>query len=309
MAKEIIYLTAEGYKKLKEELDHMRSVERPAISAAIAEARDKGDLSENAEYDAAREAQGLLEMRIAKMEDTLANARVIDETKIDKSKVQILSKVTLLNKNNGKQVTYTIVAEHEANLREGKLAIGTPIAKALLGHKKDEVVEVNVPAGTIHFEILDISILTVRTTVCRPPHPLFTGCGGRRFREEAAECRTEARIAVRAQLAKRTHAQELRASASGRRRPAALTCDFRAVRSRAEGPATQRSSPPPGGGCGLPTSARPNHAANGGAQTCFQAETCRAHALDRCVPPRAEAAARRTKARFHTARPREFPQL
>ena len=158
MAKEIIYLTAEGYKKLKEELDHMRSVERPAASAAIAEARDKGDLSENAEYDAAREAQGLLEMRIAKMEDTLANARVIDETKIDRSKVQILSKVTLLNKNNNKQVTYTIVAEHEANLREGKLAIGTPIAKALLGHKKGESVEVIVPAGVITFEILDISI-------------------------------------------------------------------------------------------------------------------------------------------------------
>ena len=111
MAKETIYLTAEGYKKLKEELDHMRSVERPAISAAIAEARDKGDLSENAEYDAAREAQGLLEMRIAKMEDTLANARVIDETKIDKSKVQILSKVTLKNHNTGKEVVYTIVAE------------------------------------------------------------------------------------------------------------------------------------------------------------------------------------------------------
>ena len=158
MAKEIIYLTAEGYKKRKEELDHMRSVERPAASAAIAEARDKGDLSENAEYDAAREAQGLLEMRIAKLEDTLANARVIDETKIDKSKVQILSKVTLLNKNNNKQVTYTIVAEHEANLREGKLAIGTPIAKALLGHKKGDQVEVTVPAGVITFEILDISI-------------------------------------------------------------------------------------------------------------------------------------------------------
>lgn len=158
MSKEIIYLTAEGYKKLKDELDHMRSVERPAISAAIAEARDKGDLSENAEYDAAREAQGLLEMRIAKMEATLANARVIDESKIDKSKVQILSKVTLLNKNNNKQVTYTIVAEHEANLREGKLAIGTPIAKALLGHRKGDEVEVNVPAGTIHFEILDITI-------------------------------------------------------------------------------------------------------------------------------------------------------
>ena len=158
MAKEIIYLTAEGYKKLKDELDQLRSVERPAISAAIAEARDKGDLSENAEYDAAREAQGLLEMRIAKLEDTIANARVIDETKIDKSKVQILSKVTLLNHNTHKEMTNTIVAEHEANLREGKLAIGTPIAKALLGRKKGDRVDVDVPAGTIHFEILDISI-------------------------------------------------------------------------------------------------------------------------------------------------------
>ena len=144
MAKEIIYLTAEGYKKLKDELDHMRSVERPAISAAIAEARDKGDLS--------------LEMRIAKMEDTIANARIIDESKVDKSKVQILSRVTLLNHNTGKEVIYTIVAEHEANLREGKLAIGTPIAKALLGHKKGDRVDVTVPAGTIHFEILDINI-------------------------------------------------------------------------------------------------------------------------------------------------------
>ena len=156
MAKEIIYLTAEGYKKLKDELDHMRSVERPAISAAIAEARDKGDLSENAEYDAAREAQGLLEMRIA-VEDSLANARD-DESKIDKSKVQILSKVSLLNHNTKKEVAYTIVAEHEANLREGKLAIGTPIAKALLGHKKGDRVDVEVPRRTIHFEILDISI-------------------------------------------------------------------------------------------------------------------------------------------------------
>ncbi|MBQ2423748.1 MAG: transcription elongation factor GreA [Alistipes sp.] len=158
MAQEIIYLTAEGYKKLKDELDHMRSVERPAASAAIAEARDKGDLSENAEYDAAREAQGMLEMKIAQMEATLANARVIDETKIDRSKVQILSKVTLLNHNNNRQVVYTIVAEHEANLREGKLAIGTPIAKALLGKKKGDVVEVTVPAGILKFEILDISI-------------------------------------------------------------------------------------------------------------------------------------------------------
>ena len=118
MAQEIIYLTAEGYKKIKDELEHMRSVERPAISAAIAEARDKGDLSENAEYDAAREAQGLLEMRIAKLEDTMANARVIDESKIDKSKVQILSKVTLLNHNNQKQMTYTI--EGAAGPQEGR---------------------------------------------------------------------------------------------------------------------------------------------------------------------------------------------
>ena len=158
MAKEVIYLTAEGLQKLKDELNHMRSVERPAISAAIAEARDKGDLSENAEYDAAREAQGLLEMRIAKLEQTLTNARVIDESKIDKSKVQILSKVTLLNHNNNKQVVYTIVSENEANLREGKLAIGTPIAKALLGRKKGDIVELTVPAGIIKFEILDISI-------------------------------------------------------------------------------------------------------------------------------------------------------
>ncbi len=158
MAQEIIYLTAEGYKKLKEELDHMRSVERPAVTAAIAEARDKGDLSENAEYDAAREAQGLLELRIAKAENVLANSRIIDETKIDTSKVQILSKVKLLNHNTKKEMCYTIVSENEANLREGKLAIGTPIAKALLGKKSGEVVEVTVPAGLLKFEILEISI-------------------------------------------------------------------------------------------------------------------------------------------------------
>ena len=136
----------------------MRSVERPAAAAAIAEARDKGDLSENAEYDAAREAQGLLEMRIAQLEATLNNSRVIDESLISKDKVQILSKVALFNHNNKREVVYTIVSENEANLREGKLAIGTPIAKALLGKKKGEVVEVTVPAGVIKFEILDISI-------------------------------------------------------------------------------------------------------------------------------------------------------
>ena len=151
-------MTVGGAEALRIELDRVKNVDRPRITAAIAEARDKGDLSENGEYDAAREAQGLLEMRIAKLEDSLANARVIDESKIDKSKVQILSKVSLLNHNTKKEVAYTIVAEHEANLREGKLAIGTPIAKALLGHKKGDCVDVVVPAGTIHFEILDISI-------------------------------------------------------------------------------------------------------------------------------------------------------
>ena len=158
MSNEIIYLTAEGMNKLKEELNHMISVERPAAAQAIAEARDKGDLSENAEYDAAREAQGLLEMRIAQLENTLSKARIIDETKIDTSKVQILSRVKLLNHNVKREVEYTIVSENEANLREGKLAIGTPIAKALLGKKVGEVVEVQVPAGTLKLEILNISI-------------------------------------------------------------------------------------------------------------------------------------------------------
>ena len=151
------YMTQEGLDKLKKELADAIA-QRPVISAAIAEARDKGDLSENAEYEAAREAQGLLELNISKLQNLVANARVIDETKIDKSKVQILSKVTLKNLNNNKEVTYTIVAEHEANLKEGKLAIGTPIAKALLGKKKGESVEVTVPAGVLKFEILDINL-------------------------------------------------------------------------------------------------------------------------------------------------------
>ncbi len=136
----------------------MVSVERPAAAAAIAEARDKGDLSENAEYDAAREAQGLLEMRIAQLENTLSKARIIDESKIDTSKVQILSRVKLMNHNVKREVEYTIVSENEANLREGKLAIGTPIAKALLGKKVGEIVEVQVPAGMLKLEILNISI-------------------------------------------------------------------------------------------------------------------------------------------------------
>lgn len=158
MASNVVYLTEAGLQKLKDELDHLRSVERPAISAAIAEARDKGDLSENAEYDAAKEAQGMLEMRIAKLEDTVANARVIDESLIDTSSIQILNRVTLKNKNTGKVVEYTLVSENEANLKEGKLSIGTPIAKALLGHKKGDEVDVTVPSGVIRFEVIDISI-------------------------------------------------------------------------------------------------------------------------------------------------------
>ncbi len=158
MTSKIVHMTEAGLQKLKGELDQLRSVERPAISAAIAEARDKGDLSENAEYDAAKEAQGLLEMRIAKLEETIASARVLDESRIDTSSVQILNKVTLLNKNNGKTVAYTLVSESEADLKAGKLAMGTPIAQALLGHAKGDSVTVQVPSGEITFEILDISL-------------------------------------------------------------------------------------------------------------------------------------------------------
>lgn len=153
-----IYLTEGGYQKLKAELEHLRSVERPAISAQIAEARDKGDLSENAEYDAAKEAQGLLEMKIAKMEAELAQARIIDESHINTDKVQILSRVKLLNHNTSKEMEYTLVSESEANLKEGKLAINTPIGKAILGKGKGNKVEVNAPAGLIVFEILDINV-------------------------------------------------------------------------------------------------------------------------------------------------------
>lgn len=151
-------MTEAGLQKLKSELDQLRSVERPAISAQIAEARDKGDLSENAEYDAAKEAQGMLEMRIAKLENLIATARVIDESRIDTSTVQILTRVSLKNLATGKTMEYTLVSENEADLKQGKLAVGTPIAQALLGHKKGDTVEVTVPSGVIRFEILDISL-------------------------------------------------------------------------------------------------------------------------------------------------------
>ncbi|MBD5225762.1 MAG: transcription elongation factor GreA [Bacteroidales bacterium] len=154
----LTYMTKEGYKKKMEEIAYLESVERPRISAAIAEARDKGDLSENSEYDAAKEAQGMLEMRIAKLKDLVANARLIDETKLNADEVNILSKVKIKNTANGMSVEYTIVADSEANLREKKIGASTPIAKGLLGHKVGDIVEIRVPAGLMKFEIEQISI-------------------------------------------------------------------------------------------------------------------------------------------------------
>jgi len=156
MAK-ISYITEEGFQKLKSELDQLISVERPAISRMIAEARDKGDLSENAEYDAAKEAQGLLEARIRRLEDLIVNSRIIDESKIDTSSVQILNKVKIKNIKTGAIMTYTLVSETEANLKEGKIAVNTPIGKGLLGKVKGDVVEIAIPAGKVSFEILEIS--------------------------------------------------------------------------------------------------------------------------------------------------------
>lgn len=151
------YLTEEGLQKLRNDLDQLVRVERPSISQQIAEARDKGDLSENAEYDAAKEAQGLLEMRIAKLQDILMHARLIDESKLDNDSVQILSKVEICNCSTGAKLSYTIVSESEANLKEGKIAINTPIAKGLLGKKVGAKVEIKVPSGIIPFEIIKIS--------------------------------------------------------------------------------------------------------------------------------------------------------
>jgi transcription elongation factor GreA len=154
----ITYMTEEGYKKMMEELNRLEQVERPIISAQIAEARDKGDLSENAEYDAAKEAQGLLEMKIAQLKDTLANARILDESMVSADSIQILSKVRVKDQKSGREMNYMLVSENEANIREGKLAITTPIAKALLGKKVGDVAEAKVPAGTLMLEILEISI-------------------------------------------------------------------------------------------------------------------------------------------------------
>jgi len=152
------YMTEEGLANLKKELEQLTLVERPAISQQIAEARDKGDLSENAEYDAAKEAQGLLEMRIARMEDMLANARIIDESKIDTSSVQILNRVKIKNILNNTQVEYMLVSEAEADIKNGKISVTTPIAKGLLGKKVGDVVEIQVPSGVMSFEVVEISL-------------------------------------------------------------------------------------------------------------------------------------------------------
>ena len=152
----VSYYTALGLKKLREELNHLKDVERPRASQAIAEARDKGDLSENAEYDAAKEAQGMLEMKIAKMEETLSGARVIDESQLDVSKVLVLSKVRIKNLTNSMEMNYTLVAESEADLKTGKISVNSPIGKGLLGKAVGEIADVTVPNGTLKFEILSI---------------------------------------------------------------------------------------------------------------------------------------------------------
>lgn len=157
MAK-VSYVTEQGLERLKKELEQLETVERPKISQQIAEARDKGDLSENAEYDAAKEAQGLLEMKISKLKDTIANSRILDQSKLDTSTVQILNKVKIKNKKNNAVMEYTIVSDSEANLKEGKMSINTPIAKGLLGKKVGDVAEVQVPNGIVEFEILEISL-------------------------------------------------------------------------------------------------------------------------------------------------------
>ena len=153
----VSYYTVEGLKKLREELNHLKDVERPKASQAIAEARDKGDLSENAEYDAAKEAQGLLELQISKMEATLSNARLIDESQLDTSKVLVHSTVEVINNNNGTKMKYKLVAQSEADLKTGKISVDSPIGKGLLGKKEGEIVLINVPNGTIELEIVSIS--------------------------------------------------------------------------------------------------------------------------------------------------------
>lgn len=154
----VTYMTEEGLRKLQEELVHMESVQRPEISRQIAEARDKGDLSENAEYDAAKEAQGMLETKIIQLKSLIASARLIDESAIGTDDVKIMNKVTIKNLKNNKLMTYTLVSESEADLKSGKIAVNTPIAQGLLGKKVGDKVEIQVPSGVMNFEIMEISI-------------------------------------------------------------------------------------------------------------------------------------------------------
>lgn len=154
---EVKYYTKEGFQKLKEELEHLESVQRPEISRQIAEARDKGDLSENAEYDAAKNAQGMLELQISKLQEEIRNARIIDESKMDTSKVLILSIVKIKNLKNNAVMTYTLVPENEADLKAGKISVSSPIAKGLLGKKVGDTADIQVPAGKVTFEIVEIS--------------------------------------------------------------------------------------------------------------------------------------------------------
>jgi transcription elongation factor GreA len=154
---QVSYFTEEGLKKLKEELKEMKTVQRPSISAQIGEARDKGDLSENAEYDAAKEAQGILEMKISKLDAIVANARLVDESNMDNSKVFILSTVKIKSVTNGMEVTYTLVAENEADIKVKKISIDSPYGKGLLGKKVGDIADIHTPSGIMKFEIIDIS--------------------------------------------------------------------------------------------------------------------------------------------------------
>jgi transcription elongation factor GreA len=153
----VSYITEEGLQKLKDELEHLVNVERPAISKLIAEARDKGDLSENAEYEAAKEAQGMLEIKVSRLKDAIAISRVIDGSKLDNERIQILNKIKIRNTQNNSTMQYTIVSDSEADLKQGKIAVSTPIARGLIGKKVGDHVEIRVPSGVIPFEIIEIS--------------------------------------------------------------------------------------------------------------------------------------------------------
>jgi len=154
----VSYITEEGFQRLKHELDHLVSVERPSISKQIAEARDKGDLSENAEYEAAKEAQGMLEMKISKLQDLIASSRIMDGSKIDTETIQIMNRIKIRNTKNNATMEYMIVSDNEADLKQGKIAVSTPIAKGLMGKRVGDLVEIKVPSGVIPFEIIEISI-------------------------------------------------------------------------------------------------------------------------------------------------------